>query len=37
VVTDLYDDSLGEPPVDSYAGMIRYDLDRLVAGLAGEG
>ena len=34
VVTDLYDDSLGDPPIDTYEGMIKYDLDKLVAGLS---
>jgi ABC-type Zn uptake system ZnuABC Zn-binding protein ZnuA len=33
IVSDLYDDSLGDPPIDSYEGLVRYDLERLVAGL----
>ncbi|HKG57408.1 MAG TPA: metal ABC transporter substrate-binding protein [Candidatus Limnocylindrales bacterium] len=37
IVSDIYDDSLGDPPVDSYEGLVRYDLERLVAGLKGSG
>jgi manganese/iron transport system substrate-binding protein len=37
IVSDLYDDSLGDPPVDSYDGLVRYDLERLVTGLRGSG
>ena len=33
VVSDLYTDSLGDPPVDTYAGMLRYDVDRIVGAL----
>lgn len=33
VVTDLYNDSLGEPPVDSYVGLIRWNVERIVAAL----
>jgi ABC-type Zn uptake system ZnuABC Zn-binding protein ZnuA len=33
VVSDLYTDSLGDPPVDTYPGMLRYDVDRIVAAL----
>lgn len=33
VVADLYSDSLGDPPGDSYVGMIRYDVERLVEAL----
>jgi ABC-type Zn uptake system ZnuABC Zn-binding protein ZnuA len=33
VVTDLYTDSLGDPPVDTYAGLLRYDVDRIVEAL----
>ncbi|MFL5680352.1 MAG: metal ABC transporter substrate-binding protein [Chloroflexota bacterium] len=36
IVTDIHDDSLGDPPVDTYLGLIRYDLDRLVAALNGS-
>lgn len=35
VVTDLYSDTLGDPPVDSYEGMIRWDVDRVVDALDG--
>ena len=30
---DLYDDTLGDPPVDSYIGMMRWDADQVVAAL----
>jgi ABC-type Zn uptake system ZnuABC Zn-binding protein ZnuA len=33
VVTDLYDDTLGDPPVDSYEAMLRWDADRLTDAL----
>ena len=33
VVTDLYTDSLGGPPADTYEGMIRWDIDRVVGAL----
>lgn len=33
VVADLYNDSLGDPPVDTYEGMIRWDVDRVVEAL----
>jgi ABC-type Zn uptake system ZnuABC Zn-binding protein ZnuA len=33
VVADLYSDSLGDPPGDSYVAMIRYDVERLVEAL----
>ena len=33
VVSDLYTDSLGEPPVDTYAGILRWDVDRIVDAL----
>jgi len=35
VVTDLYNDSLGPPPADSYAGLMRYDVGRIVEALKG--
>jgi ABC-type Zn uptake system ZnuABC Zn-binding protein ZnuA len=35
VVSDLYDDTLGDPPVDSYEGLITWDTDKLLAALAG--
>lgn len=34
VVSDLYSDSLGDPPVDSYLGMMRYDVQRIVQALS---
>ncbi|MDQ2964389.1 MAG: metal ABC transporter substrate-binding protein [Chloroflexota bacterium] len=33
VVSDLYTDTLGDPPVDTYAGMLRWDVDRIVGAL----
>lgn len=33
VVADLYTDTLGDPPVDSYAGLIRWDVARIVEAL----
>jgi manganese/iron transport system substrate-binding protein len=33
VIADLYSDSLGDPPGDTYVGMIRYDVERLVEAL----
>jgi ABC-type Zn uptake system ZnuABC Zn-binding protein ZnuA len=33
VIADLYTDSLGDPPVDSYEELIRYDVGRLVDAL----
>ena len=35
VVSDLYDDTLGDPPVDSYAGMMEWNADRVVSALGG--
>jgi ABC-type Zn uptake system ZnuABC Zn-binding protein ZnuA len=35
VVADLYSDSLGDPPVDSFAGLIRWDVERIAAVLEG--
>jgi ABC-type Zn uptake system ZnuABC Zn-binding protein ZnuA len=34
VVADLYTDSLGEPPGDSFVGMIRWDVQRIVEALS---
>jgi zinc/manganese transport system substrate-binding protein/manganese/iron transport system substrate-binding protein len=34
VVSDLYNDSLGDPPVDSYIGMMHYDVQRIVQALS---
>jgi ABC-type Zn uptake system ZnuABC Zn-binding protein ZnuA len=33
VVSDLYDDSLGDPPVDSYVEMMRFDANQLIQAL----
>ena len=33
VVTTLYNDSLGPPPADTYIGLMRWDVDRIVAAL----
>jgi ABC-type Zn uptake system ZnuABC Zn-binding protein ZnuA len=33
VVSNLYDDSLGDPPVTSYEEVIRWDVGQIVAGL----
>jgi ABC-type Zn uptake system ZnuABC Zn-binding protein ZnuA len=33
VEADLYNDSLGDPPVDTYEGMIRWDIEQIVAAL----
>jgi ABC-type Zn uptake system ZnuABC Zn-binding protein ZnuA len=33
VVTDLYTDTLGDPPANTYEGMIRWDVDRMVGAL----
>lgn len=33
VVSDLYTDSLGDPPVDTYAGILRWDVERIVDAL----
>ena len=33
VVSNLYDDALGDPPVTSYEAAIRWDTDELVAAL----
>jgi zinc/manganese transport system substrate-binding protein/manganese/iron transport system substrate-binding protein len=33
VVSDLYTDSLGDPPVDTYAGILRWDVDKIVEAL----
>jgi ABC-type Zn uptake system ZnuABC Zn-binding protein ZnuA len=33
VEADLYTDTLGDPPLDSYDAMMRWDADRIVAGL----
>jgi ABC-type Zn uptake system ZnuABC Zn-binding protein ZnuA len=33
VVADLYDDSLGDPPITSYEAVIRWDVEQLVEAL----
>jgi ABC-type Zn uptake system ZnuABC Zn-binding protein ZnuA len=33
VESNLYNDSLGDPPVDTYEGLIRWDTERIVAAL----
>jgi ABC-type Zn uptake system ZnuABC Zn-binding protein ZnuA len=33
VVADLYTDTLGDPPADSYEGVIRWDTERIVEAL----
>jgi ABC-type Zn uptake system ZnuABC Zn-binding protein ZnuA len=33
VIADLYDDSLGDPPVTSYEAVIRWDVEKLVEAL----
>lgn len=35
VVSDLYDDTLGDPPADTYAGMMTWNTDRVVAAIGG--
>jgi ABC-type Zn uptake system ZnuABC Zn-binding protein ZnuA len=35
VVTDLYTDSVGDPPADTYEGMMRSNADRVVGALSG--
>ena len=37
IVSDLYDDSLGDPPVDSYDALVRYDIQHLVTGMKASG
>jgi ABC-type Zn uptake system ZnuABC Zn-binding protein ZnuA len=34
VVANLYDDSLGDPPVTTYVAMVRWDTEQIVRGLA---
>ena len=33
VVANLYDDTIGDPPIDTYEGIIRWDVDRFVEAL----
>lgn len=35
VESQLYNDSLGDPPVDTYEGLIRWDVERIVMALGG--
>ncbi len=35
VIATLYSDTLGPPPADSYEGLLRYDVEQVVAGLTG--
>jgi ABC-type Zn uptake system ZnuABC Zn-binding protein ZnuA len=37
VESGLYNDSLGDPPVDTYEGLIRHDVERIVAAVGGQG
>src|SRR5262245_24771052 len=37
VVSDLYNDSLGDPPVDTYVRLIGWDTERIVEALGGQG
>ena len=34
VVTDLYNDTLGKAPADTYEGMMRWDVERIVGALS---
>jgi manganese/iron transport system substrate-binding protein len=36
VESELYNDSLGDPPVDTYEGLIRWDTERIVSALGGQ-
>jgi zinc/manganese transport system substrate-binding protein len=36
VVSGLYDDTLGDPPLDSYVAIMRWDVDQVVAALGGS-
>jgi zinc/manganese transport system substrate-binding protein len=33
IVADLYSDSLGDPPADTYSGLIRWDVERIAEAL----
>jgi len=37
VISDLYTDTLGDPPVDSYEALMRWDIDRLLKGYQAAG
>jgi ABC-type Zn uptake system ZnuABC Zn-binding protein ZnuA len=36
VVSDLYTDSVGDAPQDTYAGMMRSNIERVAAALGGN-
>jgi manganese/iron transport system substrate-binding protein len=36
VVTDLYTGTLGDPPADTYVGMMRWNADRIVSAITGS-
>ena len=36
VVSDLYTDSVGDPPLDTYIALMRWNVDRVVAALDGS-
>ena len=36
VVSDLYTDSVGDPPLDTYVALMRWNVDRIVAALTGS-
>ena len=36
VESDLYNDSLGDPPVDTYEGLMRWDTEKIVPALGGD-
>jgi hypothetical protein len=33
VVGELYTDTLGDPPIDTYEAAMRYDVDQITAAL----
>jgi ABC-type Zn uptake system ZnuABC Zn-binding protein ZnuA len=35
VISDLYTDTVGDPPQDTYAGLMRWNVDRVTRALAG--
>lgn len=37
VISDLYDDALGNPPLDTYEAIIRHDVEQLVSALRPAG
>jgi ABC-type Zn uptake system ZnuABC Zn-binding protein ZnuA len=36
VVSGLYDDTVGDPPLDSYVSIMRWDVDRVASALGGS-